>query len=155
MKTCLIALLVVGVAGAAMAAALSASRDTPERDGAYTSLNVASGSVVYAGSIVCVNSSGKAVPGLDQANYKAIGRAETTVNCVGSNYSSDKNVTIKLGTFRWANGTNTFTAANVGDIAYVQDDASVFSATCGTQDVAVGRILAVDSAGVWVNTLDK
>jgi hypothetical protein len=58
------------------ATALSAGRDTPQRAGTETSLTAASNVIIYAGGIVCVNSSGYAVPGADTSGFAVVGRAD-------------------------------------------------------------------------------
>jgi hypothetical protein len=62
-------------------------------------------------------------------------------------------VNVARGVFRWANG-GSFTAANLGDLAFVSDDQTVTTAASATYDVIAGVIVDVDSDGVWVDTFD-
>lgn len=135
----------------AEATALGANRNTAERTGEYVSMTVASGSVIYAGAMVCENGSTYAVPAVDSSGYVVIGCAVEKADNTTAYYSSTKTVKVKRGTFRWANG-GSFTDANIGDFAYVSDDQTVTTAASATQDVVAGVIIDVDSDGVWVDT---
>ncbi len=135
---------------AARATALTAPRNTVEVEGQYISLTQAS-NIIYAGSIVALNSSGVAVPASDASGLSVIGRAEVTSDNTGSTYDSAHVLRVKRGVFRWENG-GTFTDADIGDFAYVLDDATVFTAALATNDIPAGLIFDVDSDGVWVDT---
>ena len=134
-----------------LATALSDNRDTWERSGEDVTMLVASGSVIYAGSMVCENGSARAVPAADTAGYAVIGCAQSKVDNSGVNYLATKTVTVRRGVFLWVNG-DSFTDANVGDLAYVEDDQTVQTGASATHDVVAGVIIDVDSTGVWVDT---
>lgn len=135
---------------AAFGAALSASRDTPQRYGDYVGLTVASNEIIYAGAMVAVNTAGYAVPAADTAGQSVIGRAEETVDNRGVLYSAAKAIKVARGIFRWANG-DAATDADIGKIAYVTDDQTV-NKTGGGQNIIAGSIVDTDSSGVWVDT---
>jgi hypothetical protein len=139
------------IAAVAVQAALTAARDTPQRSGDLVSIGVASNTTIYAGAMTAINTSGYAVPASDTTNLVVIGRAEQTV----ANASTDGAVSIAVrrGVFRWTNG-DTVSIANVGAVAYVEDDATV-TVTNSTSSVVAGTILAVDSDGVWVDSTTK
>jgi len=141
---------VMFLVGSARATALSANRDTPQRDGYLVSLTAASNHI-YAGSIVCEGGSATAVVGADASGYVVVGRAEEEIDNTGANYSATATINVRRGTFRWANG-GSFTDANIGDFAYVSDDQTVTTAASATYDVIAGVIVDVDSDGVWVDT---
>jgi hypothetical protein len=136
--------------GFAKAAALSAERDTPQRLNQYTSLTMASNVIIYAGSLVCVNSSGLAVPAADSSGYAVVGRAEQTVDNRTAVYVATKAIKLAKGVFRWANG-DVIAAADIGKIVYVTDDQTV-NKTGGGQNIIAGTVVDVDSSGVWVDT---
>jgi hypothetical protein len=144
-------MLVAGVLVAAVAvqAALTAPRDTPQRSGEVLSVGVASNTTIYAGALVARNATGYAVPASDSTNLVVLGRAELSVANTGADGAV--NVEVRRGVFRWENG-DTFTIADVGTTAVVEDDATVQKAASATHDIAVGKILAVDADGVWVET---
>lgn len=136
----------------AHATALTAERDTPSRGGHVYAFTQGS-NVIYAGSMVAINTSGKAVPAADSASFKVVGRAKATQDNTGSSYSAARTIEVEAGVFRWVNG-GSYTDANVGDLAYVSDDQTVFTAASATQDVIAGVIVDVDTSGVWVDTHD-
>lgn len=131
-------------------AALTAERDTVQRLNQYTSLTVASNSIIYAGSLVCVNSSGLAVPAADSSGFAVIGRAEATADNRGILYSATKTIKVARGTFRWANA-DAIAVADIGKIVYVTDDQTV-NKTGGGQNIIAGTVVDVDASGVWVDT---
>ena len=151
-KLILLAALLIAPA-LVFAAALSAERDTPERDGSFVALTQGS-NTIYAGSIVAVNASGVAVPGAATVGLSGVGRAERTSVNTGSDYDSTKNILVKRGVFRWASATNALTAASIGAQAFMVDDQTVGRAAEST-NAALGRIVNVDSDGVWVDTTDR
>jgi len=149
----LIVLTIIMFAATAFAAALTADRATPERSGQLVGL-VQGSNVIYAGSMVAVNASGVAVPASDATGLKVIGRAQSySDNQTTALYSATKVVTIKRGVFRWANG-GSFTAASIGNLAYVSDDQTVTTAASATYDIVAGIIVDYDAAttDVWVDT---
>ena len=60
---------------------------------------------------------------------------------------------VARGVFRWVNG-DTFTDADIGDLAFVEDDQTVQKAAAASADIIAGVVLDVDSSGVWVDTYD-
>jgi hypothetical protein len=136
----------------AQATALTAERDTPQRRGAGYSFTQGS-NVIYAGAMVAINSSGKAVAASDSASLKVVGRAKATQDNTGSSYSATRTIEVEAGVFRWEND-GSFTDANIGDLAYVKDDQTVDTAANRSQDIIAGVIVDTDSSGVWVDTHD-
>jgi len=135
----LCALAIIGTAFYAVAA----ERDTPERSGEY--LAITAGAAIDQGNMVCILSSdGLAYTAADTASYSALGRAEKTV-AIG------ETAIIKRGTFRWAN-QGVFTDANINDICYIWTNGSysVTTAAIASNDIKAGRIIDVDTSGVWV-----
>lgn len=130
-------------------AAATFSIDTPERDGSIVSLPVAAATTIYAGTLVAVNSSGFAVPAADTAGLRVVGRSEEDVVNAGS--AGDVSVLVKRGIFRFANSaTAAVDPDDVGKIALVEDNQTV--AETATNAVKAGRIIAVETSGVWVDT---
>jgi len=126
--------------------ALTKDRNTPCREGDLFVHGVAASTKIYAGSLVCVNASGYAVPGSVSTTLKAVGRAEETVdNSAGSN--ADKTVSVRKGTFKFANAGD-ITIAHIESSVYINDDQTVSSVS--TSKSVAGKCVAVDSDGVWV-----
>jgi hypothetical protein len=111
---------------------------------------MASNEIIYAGALVCVNSSGLAVPAADSSGFSVVGRAEATVDNRGVLYSATKAVKVARGTFQWANG-DVIAVADIGKIVYVTNDQTV-NKTGGGQNIIAGTVVDVDASGVWVDT---
>ena len=147
----LLMLICMVISASLYAADLTAARDTPMRDGNLVSLTVKDAEVIYAGAIVCVDTNGEAINATTNvATVKVVGRAESTVD----NTDDGKTITIGRGVYRWDNG-GSFTAANIGDKAYVKDNQTVTTAALAAIDIVVGYIVDVDSSGVWVDVADR
>lgn len=127
--------------------ALSAARNTPARaDRVELSIPVKGSTTIYQGSLVVFNG-GYAAPGTAATGLVAAGRAEETVANAGSD--GDVSVTVKRGVFKFANSASDAIAqANVGGSAYIEDDQTVCKT--GTGKSAAGKILALETDGVWV-----
>lgn len=101
---------------------------------------------IYKGSIVALNA-GYAAPGASAASLICVGMAVEK----SANAGADGAVEVKVeeGIFKFKNhGTNTVVAANVGSIAYIEDDETV--GNLATSKSAAGKIVRLDSDGVWV-----
>jgi hypothetical protein len=134
--------------------ALAADRDTPQMgDDAVidlVSIPLAAATHVYRGSIVCLNQSGYGIPGAATVGLIAIGVAQDNVNNTGA--AGAKSVNVRRGTFRFGNSATTgaLTVADVGRSCFIVDDQTVSRIDAlGTRPRA-GRVMNVDSTGVWV-----
>lgn len=131
--------------------ALTADRDTVERGDREVSLAVAAATTIYAGSLVCIDAAGNAVPGSTATTLTAIGRAEEQVdNAAGA--AGDAVIRVRRGVFRFANSAaaDALTAAEVGDTCYVVDDQTVAKTDGTGTRSAAGTVRGVDALGVWV-----
>lgn len=142
-----VAMVAALLAPAAFGAALAAPRDTPQRAGDAISLGVYTGTTIYAGALVAVNSSGYAVNGSDAASIHAVGCAAATV--VNTGASGAKTIKILQGVFRYGNG-DTVSDANIGATAYIVDNATVSATNTGSNAAIAGTVVDVDDDGVWV-----
>jgi len=133
-----------------VAAPLTAPRDTPKKLGDSVSLNVASNVSIFRGALVC-SSNGLAKPAVDITNHVVIGRAERTIeDSLGTEV-----VRIRRGVFRYDSGTSTISNFHIGRIVYTVDDATVGLPGDSTTRNEVGRIIDVDSDGVWVDINER
>jgi hypothetical protein len=124
----------------------AADRDTPERDGQFVQLTA--GAAIAKGEMVAILSTDdKAYPAFDTANYAVLGRAEASA-AIGAT------VVVKRGVFRWTN-SGSFDDGDIGKLAYVADKTSVWKAATATNDIPAGRVVDVDSYGVWVDTYNQ
>ncbi len=125
--------------------ALTENYDAQGKAGALVSYPVASSTHIYKGALVCVNSSGYAVPGADTADYIFVGVAyEECNNSTGSD--GDRRVRVlKTGSFLYAKDSSA--QGDVGDIMYISDDQTVASST--TNSIPAGYVVEVpDSSHV-------
>ena len=104
---------------------------------------------IYQGGLVVLDG-GYAKPGATAAGLVAFGRAEETKTNSGSD--GDVSILVSFGAFKWANSAagDAVTDANVGALCYVVDDQTVMITATGKS--AAGRVLSVDSEGVFVLT---
>lgn len=131
--------------------ALTADRNTPERDPVLFVMLVAALTRLFAGAMAAVNSSGYIVPASADATLTVVGRVEEEVdNRSGGN--GDLSVRVKRGLFRFANSSSSdeITMADVGAPAYVVDDQTVAKTSNSWARPVAGEIMYVDDTGVWV-----
>ncbi|MCE5334264.1 MAG: DUF2190 family protein [Desulfobacteraceae bacterium] len=122
--------------------ALSSDRKTVYREGVEIAYPVAAQTTIYAGSLVCLNTSGYAVPGADTAGFKFAGVArETAKNGTAANGAA-KVLLRRRGVFRFASSAMAVT--DVEEAVYIADDQTV--AKTSTNSVACGRIAEFISA---------
>lgn len=131
--------------------ALTADRPTPKRTGKHLSLPVAAATRIFAGGIVCVNTSNLAVNGATAANLKAAGVAKEQVdNTAGA--AGDLRVEVERGTFLFANSAagDLIALQDIGSTCFIVDDNTVAKTNGSSTRSAAGVIRDVDTAGVWV-----
>lgn len=116
-------------------AALTSERNT--REVYCNALNlhrvkeIATGSTIYTGAIVAINSAGKAVPASDTENLVVIGRADA--------FTVNNKIIAKSGAFIYDNGSSAeaLSVADINKTVYVVDDHTV-GKVGGTNAVACG-----------------
>ncbi len=130
-------------------AAATAEINTPERPGNVTAYPVAANTTIYAGTLVALNSDGRAIPAADTAGLRVVGRAEQTVTNGAT--AGAISIDVKEGIFRFANSaTDAVDANDRGKACFVEDDNTV-SEVGATHRVLAGRVLDVTADGVWVD----
>lgn len=129
---------------------LTADRNTPSMDGELISVPVATATTIYAGSIVVANASGYAAPGSTATTLQYLGRAEETVVNAGANGAKSIQVRRKQA-FKWGNyASDAIVQADLGKTAYIFDDAQVAKTSGGSTRSIAGKIIQLDSDGVWI-----
>lgn len=129
--------------------ALTADRNTAELIGEIDEYPVLAETVIYAGSIVVLDSSGWAKPAATATGLICAGRAEHRVdNSAGAN--GDRTVRVRRGVFRYANSADAdeITKAEIGDTCYLVDDQTVAKTATGRSPA--GLVVSVDANGVGV-----
>lgn len=131
--------------------ALTADRNTPARGGNGLSLAVAAATTIFAGSLVCRNAAGNAVPGSVATTLKGLGMAGEMVDN-SDGLAGDKSVQIRKGVFCLGNSATTdlITIADIGNDCYVVDDQTVAKTSGGSTRSIAGKVFDVDADGVWV-----
>ena len=101
-----------------------------------------------------MDSNGLANPASATSGYKVAGRAFRTHDNTGAYSNPKQTLLVDRGVFQWGNASNVFSQANISDLAYVADDNNVtaYNSATGAVNIAVGRIVDVDTNGVWVDT---
>jgi len=125
--------------------ALAADRRSKIDIGTFVSYPVAASTLIYSGSLVCLNAAGHAVPASDTAGLQFAGVAEEradnnpgeAVNSPGTAGAIDVKVRT-TGVFEFATAS-TLNDAGVGEALYVTDDQTVSYQAATTNDVYVGR----------------
>lgn len=134
--------------------ALTKDRNTLEKSGSLRADPILASTVIFAGSLVCLNAAGYAVPGATATTLKARGRAEEAVdNSAGANGALS--VKTKKGVFVFANsaGGDEITIADVENTCYIVDDQTVAKTDGSSTRSVAGKIVSVDASGIAVEIL--
>lgn len=147
-------LLALGGAQYSYGTAATAAVNTPSRTGIKSNYGVYTNKIIYAGTIVALNSSGYAIPATDTNAIVVVGRAAKTVdnrdnNTTGKSYSGNQTIDVERGVFGWASSTFTDDTA-IGSIAFVTDDKTVDSSS--TYSIIAGVVVDYSDSLVWVDT---
>ena len=132
-------------------AALSADRNTPIRTAEDFEFPVAASTLIYAGSLVCINASSLATKGAVATTLKCVGVAqERADNSAGA--ASAIRVKVRRGCFRFANSVaaDLIALADIGADCFIVDDQTVAKTNGSASRSIAGKIRNVDADGVWV-----
>ncbi|MFY4004724.1 MULTISPECIES: hypothetical protein [Achromobacter] len=132
--------------------ALTQDRNTLRRDGNQIEPPVAAATRIYGGSIVCINTSGYAVPGSTSTTLKVAGVAEDRADNSGG-AAGDIRVRLRKGPHCFANSVSAdlITLADIGSACYIVDDQTVAKTSGGDTRSVAGKVFDVDADGVWVD----
>jgi len=121
--------------------ALTRDRATPYREGIEVEYPVAANTKIYAGSLVCVNAAGYAVPAADTIGYQIAGVALEQVD----NSDGSKNVRLRrAGVFEF--DAVSISQNMVGTPMYAADDHTFDDAAGPTNGIKVGLLVKYVSA---------
>lgn len=131
--------------------ALTKPRNTPERGCDLFEVPVKAATKIFAGSLVCLDAAGWAVPGATATTLIALGRAEAGADN-SSGADGDVMVRVKRGAFRFGNSgaADAITRAEIGDDCFVIDDQTVAKTNGTNTRSRAGKVVGVDAQGVWV-----
>lgn len=129
--------------------ALVQDRNTPHQVAGIVSVPLAANAKIFAGALVVTNSSGFGVPGSTATGLTYIGRAEEFVDNTGGANGTRSVPVRRFAAFKWAND-GSITQAHYMKTAFIVDDQTL-AATDGTGTrSSAGRIVGVETDGVWV-----
>jgi len=127
------------------------ARNTPKRTGDMLEPGVAASTLIEAGHMGAKNAAGYAVPASDTAGLIVLGRVENTVDNSGGADGDERVRILRKNVFLLKNsGTAPLTIADIGGNAYVEDSETVTTAAGALNGIVAGKILDVESEGVWV-----
>ncbi|GAB2182669.1 hypothetical protein DLREEDagrD3_28920 [Denitratisoma sp. agr-D3] len=131
--------------------ALTQDRNTPHKDGELIDVPVAANAVIHAGAQVAANATGYAAPGSVSTTLTYLGCAEEAVDNTGG-ADGAKSVRIRRGkAFKFKNhGADPVTQASLGKVCYIVDDETVAASNGTNTRSASGKVIGVESDGVWV-----
>ncbi len=139
--------------GLAIGALLTAPFDAKQRSGDTVTIPVEAATHLYPGGMIARNAAGNAVPASDTAGLRIVGRCEVDAdNSLG--IAGTINVQVSRGIFLYTNSaTDPLAAADIGNMAYVEDDSTVCKVGANNK-VKAGRITDIDpvTGNVWIDT---
>lgn len=131
--------------------ALTTDRNTEYSLGDLLSIPVAAGETIFAGSLVCLDADGYAVPAADTSGYTFAGVATAKADNASGSDGDVEVVVRRRGRFRLASATALDQGAT-GAQVYAADDQTVAVAGEVTNDVPVGVVDRVEEAAdCWVS----
>ena len=130
---------------------LTQDRMTAHRDGEVMPFAIGAGEEIFLGAQVAVNASGYLVPGAEATTLTYIGRAERHVDNTDGADGDETVLVRRKKAFLWKNSdADPVDQSMVGQPCYILDDETVAGTDgTGTRSES-GTVLAVESAGVWV-----
>ena len=132
-------------------AALTAERNTKKRQGGIRDFPVKANVKIFQGALVVLDA-GYAAPGRTATGLIAVGMATETIDNTGGLAGAVK-APIEEGCFLFGNSAagDLIAQADVGQDCYLVDDQTVAKTSATNTRSRVGKIVAVEAAGVWVN----
>jgi hypothetical protein len=138
--------------------ALTKDKNTlAKKRGRSINMSMAGSTEIFAGSIVCSDASGDAVPGSDTASIVTMGIADEGVDNSGGS-AGELEIRVRKGTFELeSSGGSVLTAADVGRVVYVLDDQTVVKVAGVSNGVKAGMLDSIDveSGKFWVTMFDE
>lgn len=131
--------------------ALTADRNTPSRDTKLLNLLVAAGVVIRAGALVAFNADGFLTPGAVADDLIYAGRADETVDNTNGD-DGDVSCNVSRGrAFKFLNsGDDPVEQEDMGKTCYIVDDETVAKTSDTGDRSAAGKVVGIDSDGVWI-----
>lgn len=128
---------------------LTQDRNTSMKATDVVVLGLAASTRIFGGSLVMLNAAGFLVPGSTATGLTYAGRAEEFADNTSGAAGAVKTPVRRNKAFKWTND-GSIVQANLLKTAYVVDDGTVAATDGGGTRSAAGRIVGIDSDGVWV-----
>jgi hypothetical protein len=125
-------------------AALTRDRATPYREGIEVEYSVAANTKIFAGSLVCVNAEGYAVPAADTSGFQFAGVAMEQVDNTGGSDGAQIVRLRRAGVFEF--DAVSIAQAMVGTEMEAMDDHTFDDTASTTNHIKVGRLVKYVSA---------
>lgn len=132
--------------------ALSAPRNTRQRDGGSIVLKAAASTKYWPGALIARDANGRAVNGAASTTILGVGRCARLVdNSAGANDALDVQIDKGIFLFKNSSAGDLIADADIGNNCFIVDDETV-AKTNGTNTRSVaGKVFDVDADGVWVD----
>lgn len=130
---------------------LAADRNTPMKDGEVVAVPMAANAKIFAGALAVANATGYAAPGSTATTLTYLGRAEEFKDNTGGADGATTILVRRKKAFKWKNAASDLvTQAELGKTCYIVDDETVAKTTGGNTRSAAGKVVGIESDGVWV-----
>ncbi|MBE2888953.1 hypothetical protein [Geobacter anodireducens] len=130
---------------------LAADRNTPMKDGEVVAVAMAANAKIFAGALTVANATGYAAPGSTATTLTYLGRAEEYKDNAGGADGAMTILVRRKKAFKWKNAAaDLVTQAELGKTCYIVDDETVAKTNGGNTRSAAGKVIGVESDGVWV-----
>lgn len=132
-------------------AALTADRPTPYRKSEDFDFPVAASTKIFAGSLVCINTSGLLTKGAVSTTLKCVGVSRQLADNSAGGAGAIR-CRVRRGCYKFANSSSTdlITLAEVGSDCYIVDDQTVAKTNGSSTRSIAGKVRDVEADGVWV-----
>lgn len=130
---------------------LTASRNTPHKDGDLLPFAVAAGAKIFGGGLTVLNASGFAEPGSVSATLTYLGRAEDNTDNTGGADGAKTVLVRRKKVFKFLNSVaDPVAQADLGKAVYIVDDQTVAKTNGAGARSAAGKLVGIDADGVWI-----
>ncbi len=134
-------------------AATSIPRATPKYgdEGGKYEFGLKANEIIYAGTLVCLDASGRAVAGAVATGLVPVGRACSTVDATGAS-DNVKRIEVEGGIFGWLNATagDAIGTTELGETVYVLDNQTVAKTDGGATRSAAGKVVRIEDGLIYV-----
>lgn len=131
--------------------ALTADRNTPLKYAEIIGVPQATNTKIYAGALVAANATGYATPGAVATTLTYLGRAEEASDNTGGANGAKTVLVRRKQAFKFKNhAADLVTLAELGKTCYIVDDETVAKTNGTSTRSAAGKVVGIDTDGVWV-----